>query len=217
MGWIKIVGYCETVVPEEVFAINFAWDILFHVGVSINEEVMMRGWMFILGCRGVLLSTLEWFDEPSSAALFSIATSIVLQSTLFAFLHLYSPGSTMVSLMNLFLGGIAASLNVMVAGGTLWLGIGWHFGWNILMGHVLGRSTSGIPMSCAVISTIPRPALSPDTSYAKFHGGTFGPEQGVLAPAAYILGMAIVVWFYGWEELGVWRERLVTELSSPQR
>ena len=40
MGWIKIVGYWETVVPEENFAVNITWDVLFHVGVSINEEVM---------------------------------------------------------------------------------------------------------------------------------------------------------------------------------
>jgi hypothetical protein len=40
MGWIKIVGYWETVVPDENFAVNITWDILFHVGVSFNEEVM---------------------------------------------------------------------------------------------------------------------------------------------------------------------------------
>ena len=40
MGWIKVVGYWETVVPDENFAFNITWDILFHVGVSINEEIM---------------------------------------------------------------------------------------------------------------------------------------------------------------------------------
>mmetsp|Transcript_39069 Transcript_39069/g.71595 ORF Transcript_39069/g.71595 Transcript_39069/m.71595 type:complete len:176 (+) Transcript_39069:103-630(+) len=167
--------------------------------------------MFILGCHGLLLSAFEWFDDPSSAAKFAIVTSIMLQSTLFALLHLHSPGSTPISLLNLFLGGIAASLNVMVAGGSLWLGIGWHFGWNIFMGHILGRSTSGIPMSCAAVSVLPKPVSSAKMSYEKFHGGTFGPEQGVLAPLAYILGMVMVIWLYGWEELGAWRERLVIE------
>jgi len=212
MGWIKIVGTFETVVLEEIFALNFAWDILFHVGVSINEELMLRGWMFILGCHGLLTTALDWFEQPSNAAIFAIAMSIVLQSTLFAFLHLYSPGSTVVSLLNLFFGGIAAACNVMVAGGTLWLGIGWHFGWNITMGHILGRSTSGIPMSCAVVSVVPRP----DSSYEKYHGGTFGPEQGVLAPLAYILGMLMVIAVYGWDDLEMWREQLVTNLAESQ-
>lgn len=39
LGWIRIIGFKETVVESESF-INILWDILFHVGVSINEEVM---------------------------------------------------------------------------------------------------------------------------------------------------------------------------------
>ena len=89
----------------------------------------------------MLMTGIKWFDDPSSAANFAIAASIALQAALFSLLHLYSPGCSAVSLLNLFLGGIAASLNVMVTGGSLWLGIGWHFGWNIFMGHILGKST----------------------------------------------------------------------------
>ena len=40
VGWIKIVGYWEKVVPEERFGLNLLWDALFHVGVSLNEELM---------------------------------------------------------------------------------------------------------------------------------------------------------------------------------
>lgn len=173
----------------------------------------LRGWMFILGCRGLSISAQDWFDDTSSAATFGVAISIILQSTLFSIMHLYSPGSTFISLLNLFFGGIAASLNVMVAGGTLWLGIGWHFGWNIFMGHILGRSTSGIPMSCKVVHVVPMPKKS----HEKLHGGTFGPEQGVLAPFAYTLGMMLVVGVYGWEDLFVWKERLVLDFSRSER
>ena len=166
--------------------------------------------MFILGCRGLLLCAIDWFDDPSNAATFAIIMSTILQSTLFSLLHFSSPGSTWVSLLNLFLGGIAASLNVMVAGGTLWLGIGWHFGWNIFMGHILGRSTSGIPMSCKVFNVIPRPKAT----YEKFHGGTFGPELGVLAPLAYVVGMILVLSLYGFNGLESWRDHLVAGLRT---
>ncbi len=40
MGWIRIVGFCEKVVSDEKFVLNLLWDALFHVGVSVNEEVM---------------------------------------------------------------------------------------------------------------------------------------------------------------------------------
>jgi hypothetical protein len=210
LGWIKIVGFFQTAVPNESFAINFLWDVLFHVGVSINEEVMLRGWMFTLGCRGILAMALDWFEDSSNAATFSIIASIILQSSLFSFLHLHSPGSTYVSLLNLFLGGIAASINVMVAGGSLWLGIGWHFGWNIFMGHVLGRSTSGIPMSCACTDVIPRPQSPHKKCVENYHGGTFGPEQGVLAPLAYVIGIILVICVCGCDEMIVWRDGLVS-------
>ena len=83
----------------------------------------------------------------------------------------------------------------------------WHFGWNIFMGHILGRSTSGIPMSCACIEVIPRP------NSETLHGGTFGPEQGVLAPLAYILGILLVICVYGFDALNEWRDELVSSCS----
>ena len=169
--------------------------------------------MLTLGVRGLQHTSSDWFDDPVNATTHAIVMSIILQSTLFAMLHYHSPGSSAVSLANLFFGGIAASLNVMVAGGSVWLGVGWHFSWNIMMGHVLGRSTSGIPMSCAVVNVVPHP----DSSYVKYHGGVFGPEQGVLAPMAYILGMILVIWVYGLEEMIAWRAYLVTDLTNLQR
>jgi hypothetical protein len=214
MEWIKIIGYFETVTPKEKFAVNFTWDVLFHLGVSINEEVMLRGWMFTLGARGLWVSSAEWFIDGYTAAIFATVSSVILQSTLFSLLHFSSPGSTAISLLNLFLGGVAASLNTMVAGGSLWLGIGWHFGWNIMMGHVLGRSTSGIPMSCAVVSVVPKPTVR-GVSCESLHGGTFGPELGVLAPFAYVLGMVMVIYVYGWEGLREWREELIKVMVDP--
>ena len=168
----------------------------------------LRGWMFSLGCRGLLPTATEWFVDPSHAATFAILLSIILQSTLFALLHLHSPGSTPISLLNLFIGGIAASWNVMATGGTIWLGIGWHFGWNITMGHILGRSTSGIPMSCVVVCVLPRPIRKSENRVKNYHGGTFGPEQGILAPVAYLFGMGLVYLMFGSEDFYRWKEQL---------
>ncbi|KAL3777676.1 hypothetical protein HJC23_007652 [Cyclotella cryptica] len=213
LGWVRIIGYFDTVDPNENFLINFTWDILFHIGVSINEEVMMRGWMFVLGSRCIGTSSAEWFVDERTAATFAIIMAILLQSTFFAMLHYHSPGSNWVSLMNLFVGGIAASFNFMVAGGTLWLGIGWHFGWNIFMGHVLGRSTSGIPMSCAVLNVVPRPCWN-GNSYERYHGGMFGPEQGVLAPLAYVMGTCMMIYMYGLDGLWDYRDGLALQIAK---
>ena len=61
------------------------------------------------------------------------------------------------------------------------------------MGHLLGRSTSGIPMSCALINVIP----NPNKEYEKYHGGTNGPEQGRLCPLAYIISMIMAIIYAG--------------------
>lgn len=63
----------------------------------------------------------------------------------------------------------------------------------IWMGHLLGRSTSGIPMSCALINVVP----IPNKSYEKYHGGTNGPEKGKLVPLAYIISMIIAFIYAG--------------------
>jgi len=139
MGWIKIVGYMETAVPDEKFAINIIWDVLFHIGVSINEEVMLRGWMFVLAYAGLVTGLKDWgiYEDYDSALNASLIGAIILQSTLFALLHYGSPGSSRESLLNLFLGGIAATLNVLVAQGHIYLSIGWHFGWNVSLFYQL--------------------------------------------------------------------------------
>jgi len=224
MGWILIIGYMETVVPEEKFTINIIWDILFHIGVSINEEIMLRGWMFVLAYGGLVVGLKDWgiYEDYDSALNASLLGAMILQSTLFALLHYGSPGSSRESLLNLFLGGIAATINVLVAQGHIYLSIGWHF-WleckstlpienvarsshayltyisvtyplkQIWMGHLLGRSTSGIPMSCALINVIPYP----NKAYEKYHGGINGPEMGKLVPLAYVISMIIAFIYAG--------------------
>ena len=70
------------------------------------------------------------------------------------------------------------------------------------MGHFLGLSTSGIPMSAKLISIVP------DPTKAKLHGGKFGPEQSPLAAMAYLLGCTALALIYGGDGLAIWRDKL---------
>ncbi|EJK74559.1 hypothetical protein THAOC_03756, partial [Thalassiosira oceanica] len=209
-GWIKIISHCSTAAPGEVFAVNFLWDILFHVSVSTNEEVFLRSWMFVLGCRGIASSMIGEGYNAMTAVNVSIAASTLLQSSFFSLMHYNSPGASRQSQINLFVGGVVGTFNV-IASGSIWLGIGWHFGWNIFMGHILGRSTSGIPMSCAVFDVIPKPGKS----FERLHGGEFGPEQGVLAPWAYGFCMVLILLFYA-SEVGFGKNKSGPGLCGPR-
>ena len=194
LGWLKIIGFCEVVVPGESLTLNLLWDGLFHAGVAINEEVSMRGWM--------LLNLAHCFVAHFGVTAASAGgLAVAFQSALVAVAHLNSPGASTLGLVNLMIGGVAGALNVFLSGGIAFA-LGWHFGWNILMGHLLGLSTSGIPMSAKLVSVVPHP------DKAKLHGGQFGPEQSPLAPAAYLLGCAMLVYFYEWRGLEEWRLQL---------
>ena len=206
-GWIRVISHWSTAAPGEVFAINFLWDIIFHVSVSINEELFLRSWMFVLGCRGIASSLIGQGYGAVAAVHFSIAASTLLQSSFFSLMHYHSPGASRESQINLFVGGVVGTFNV-IASGSIWLGIGWHFAWNIFMGHILGRSTSGIPMSCAVFDVIPRPGKS----FERLHGGRFGPEQGVLAPWAYLICSVLVALLYGTQGMTEWRNKMVEDV-----
>ena len=194
LGWVKVIGIFETVAPGESLPLNLLWDILFHAGVAVNEEVSMRGWM--------LLNIAQAFVAHLGISVASAGgLSVGLQSALFAIAHLNSPGASSLGLINLMIGGGAGALNVFLSGG-LAFPLGWHFGWNLLMGHLLGLSTSGIPMSSKLISVVPHP------DKAALHGGQFGPEQSPLAPFAYLLGCALLVYFYGDSGIDEWRQQL---------
>lgn len=193
LGWICIVGYGEIVVPEESLFLNLLWDVLFHIGVSINEEISMRGW--------ILVNTALYMRTLGASAAAAMALAVTLQAGIFALMHVGSPGASCVGLINLVVGGTAAALNVFLSGGISF-SLGWHFGWNIFMGHLLGLSTSGIPMSAKLVSVVPHP------SKETLHGGKFGPEQSPLAASAYLLGCLALVCIYGTEGITIWRERL---------
>merc|ERR1719163_2572879 len=115
-----------------------------------------------------------------------------MESGLFVAMHLHSPGgSKLRSMVNIFVGGMAGGLNVLFTGGRLGFALGWHFGWNISMGNVFGLSTSGIPISGTFVAVAPHPKKE------AMHGGVFGPEGGMVSPFAYLLGIALLILFYG--------------------
>lgn len=189
-GWVVFLQFFEVFDPSENFWVCIFWDVVFHLNVAINEELPVRGWLlYNLAEAGAV------YLELSSMAAFLFA--MVLESVLFVVMHLPSPGGTRpLSMLNIFVGGMAGGLNVLLTGGRLGFALGWHFGWNISMGNVFGRSTSGIPISATFVSVVPHPRKE------QLHGGVFGPEGGVISPAAYFLGIILLALIYGLPDFG---------------
>jgi hypothetical protein len=189
LGWIRRLGWAETVDPRESFGLNLLVDALFHAFVSINEELPLRGWLLLNAAEACAAH----LGFGLTASLLTAATA---ESAIFAFMHRGSSGSSTSGLLNLLLGGFAGAANALLSG-SLAFSLGWHWAWNFTMGNVLGRSTSGIPISATVLSVAPHP------SKTRQHGGAFGPEGGVLAPGAYLVGVLALYCIYGTSRWGV--------------
>ena len=217
LGWIHIIGYNEVIVKEEYLVLNLVWDVLFHIGVSISEEIPLRGWILLHTTKAIFETTNHSNGNSSTSTMmmqrvpvspsYAMLIAGVLQAILFAIIHWNSPGVTKYGLYNLLLGGLCGGVNVYITGGISF-SLGWHFGWNICMGHLLGLSTSGIPMSAKLISIVPHPLKS------QYHGAQFGPEQSPIASVAYLLGCVLLLLIYGTERIHLWNERFVVSSSS---
>lgn len=88
--------------------------------------------------------------------------------------------------------------------GNLWLPIAIHFGWNFLLGPVLGLSVSGQNLS-------DNPDLSALHGPSLFTGGTFGIEGSLIVTVTTILGIVLLLRWYPRHFTSITSER-----SSPK-
>ncbi|MBS1911741.1 MAG: CPBP family intramembrane metalloprotease [Bacteroidetes bacterium] len=133
--------------------------------LAAGEEVLFRGYLF---------QRLVEIIGPVAAVLGS--------ALLFALGHYGNPNATMLSTAIIFIGGIFFAL-CYIRTGSLWLPIGAHAAWNLVLGKVLGLPVSGLDFGGSLLRTgIASPAA--------LTGGDFGPEGG----AAGIIALAFGIW-----------------------
>lgn len=163
-GSVKLTGFS----PD--FSIGMF--LLFLAGFMIQgmaEEVMCRGYfMTSLGRR-----------YPMWAAVFA-------NSLIFAGLHLFNNGISVLAFINLILFGVVASL-YFVKRGSIW-GIGaFHSVWNLVQGNFYGLQVSGVVVKCSVFSS----AAAEDKNI--INGGAFGPEGGLAVTIVFLVTICILL------------------------
>ncbi|MBE6634097.1 MAG: CPBP family intramembrane metalloprotease [Ruminococcaceae bacterium] len=153
--------------PSPSFPIG-TW-LLFLAGFLIqgaSEELLCRGYLF-----------------PILAERYSLGTATVVNSLVFALLHLGNNGVSLLALCNVFLFGVVASLCV-IRRGSLWLACGMHSLWNFTQGNLFGISVSGL-------SPLPAPLKTqPSEAHPLWNGGSFGLEGGLAV--TLVLSLAIL-------------------------
>ncbi len=109
--------------------------------------------------------------------------AIAVTSVLFSLAHGWNPGVTPIGLGNIILAGVFLGLTFFTRGG-LWTATGAHLGWNVAQAG-LAAPVSGNAFDIPWIDFVPG-------TPAWLTGGNFGPEGGLLATGALLLGVLVV-------------------------
>lgn len=155
------------------FSQNFSIGIflLFILGYMIqgmSEEVLCRGYFMV-----------------SVSRRYPIAAGILANSVLFAVLHLFNSGISILAFINLVLFGVFASIYFLKRG-SIWGIAAFHSVWNLVQGNVYGVLVSGMETQCSVFST------SMAEGKGIINGGAFGLEGGLAVTIVFILGICFL-------------------------
>ncbi len=152
---------------------NFSFGIflLYLLGYMVqgmSEEALCRGYFMV-----------------SMSRRYPVAAGIMANSLIFASLHLFNSGISILAFINLTLFGVFASLYFLKRG-SIWGIAAFHSVWNLVQGNVYGVLVSGTSSDCSVFST------TMVEGKELVNGGTFGLEGGIAVTIVFIAG--IIFW-----------------------
>jgi membrane protease YdiL (CAAX protease family) len=185
-GWLTVTGVLVTsqgsLLPFGTAPAWFALVLvgLFFVGVSVFEELVVRGYLLTNIAEG-----LAGFWRVGTRAAIAVATLVT--AAVFGVLHASNPNATPLSVFNITLFGVLLGLG-FVWTDRLGVPIGMHLTWNATVGGVYGFPVSGITLGVTVFET-------ETTGPELVTGGAFGPEGGLVALLALVLGVASLWWW----------------------
>lgn len=145
------------------------WVVVF-VCVAISEELIVRGY---------LLQTIN--------QVWGGAVAIVASSLYWGIAHIFNPNASLISALNITVAGLLFAYAYSITG-HLWLPIALHFSWNFAEGAIFGYPVSGFQIENSIL----QPAVEGPKALT---GGLFGPEGGIVALLAIVIGALIL---YGW-------------------
>lgn len=163
-GALKINGLSAQI---PVFLITMYF--LGYLVQGMAEEVLCRGYFMV-----------------SVARKYSMITAILVNALVFAALHLFNNGITVLAFINLTLFGIFASV-YFIKRGNIWGIAALHSVWNFVQGNFYGIRVSGMRLSSSVLS-------SEVVEGAGFiNGGSFGLEGGIAVTICLVIGTVILL------------------------
>ena len=118
---------------------------------------------------------------------FGSTAAVLVTSVPFALVHIYNPGSSLTSAINVFLAGAALGISVAVTR-SLWMAIGFHVLWNVGVALVFGIvSGMDLPLNFTSLDTA---AIAQSTRWLV--EGPFGVEDGLVTSILLVVSMIMM-------------------------
>ncbi len=163
-GWVEFKGV-EAVDPLRIVGVL---ALLFVMASA--EELLFRGY---------ILQSLE----RSSGAVVGVG----LSSLLYALLHLGNPDADLLAFIGILAHGIFLC-TILLMTRSLWLPVGFHWAWNVLLGVIFGLPVSGYSFERILRSELVG-------AHWFYSPSGFGPEAGVLAILClFVMGVGLLGW-----------------------
>jgi uncharacterized protein len=175
-GWVTVTGSFVTTNGGAFFPTILAPVVLF-VCVGFYEELVSRGYQ--------LTNLAEGLNGVGVGPGGAIVLAWILSSSLFAVLHFSNPNASALGTLNIFLAGMMLGTGYVLTG-QLAIPIGLHVTWNLFQGNVFGFPVSGLDLTGATF------IATRQAGPTLLTGGPFGPEAGLIAPAAMAVGVGLI-------------------------
>ncbi len=167
---LYLLGYIELVV-NDFSIITLGMSLLLFVSVSLSEEVLIRGYIL----NNLMTSMNKYM-------------ALVMSAMIFTLFHLFNPHLSVLSVLNLFIGGILLG-TAYIYTKNLWFSIALHTFWNFFQGAIFGYPVSGQKVDSIL-------QLKYIGNNIMITGGDFGFEGSILSTIVTLMLIMLIVWFY---------------------
>ena len=164
LGLVALGQYHFESIHLTPYSLSFViFTIPFWILQGTTEEVVARTWLL-----------------PQLSSRTNLKLAVLISSLFFTLLHMGNSGLTPLSLVNLFLFGVAMALYFLKTD-TVWGVAGIHGAWNFAQGNLFGILVSGQQSGTSLMTFLPQ------GNQDWLSGGSFGIEGSVMTSLVLLL------------------------------
>ena len=164
LGLVALGQYRLESIHLNPYSLTFVvFTIPFWILQGTAEEVVARAWLL-----------------PQLASRTNLKLAVLISSLFFTLLHMGNSGLTPLSLVNLFLFGVAMALYLLKTD-TVWGVAGIHGAWNFAQGNLFGILVSGQPSGTSLMTFLPQ------GNQDWLSGESFGIEGSIMTSLVLLL------------------------------